>query len=54
MWDDDPIELSVFVVSYANSDQGNHSPNEHLDPDCFEHDIRTTSAFLDQFVDADM
>ncbi len=39
-------EVPILVVPYANHDQGNHSPNEHLDLDCFENGIRTTAAVL--------
>ncbi|XVH30583.1 M20/M25/M40 family metallo-hydrolase [Haloferacaceae archaeon DSL9] len=39
-------EIPAFVVPYANHDQGNHAPNEHLDLDCFEKGIRTSAAFL--------
>ena len=41
-------DVPVLVVPYANPDQGNHSPNEHLDLDCFENGIRTTAAFLER------
>lgn len=47
-------DVPVLVVPYANPDQGNHSPNEHLDLDCFENGIRTTAAFLARFADADL
>ena len=36
----------VLVVPYANPDQGNHSPNEHLDVDWFENGIGTTAMVL--------
>lgn len=39
-------DVPILVVPYANHDQGNHSPNEHLDLDCFENGIRTTAAVL--------
>jgi acetylornithine deacetylase/succinyl-diaminopimelate desuccinylase-like protein len=42
-------DVPVLVVPYANPDQGNHGPNEHLDLDCFENGIRTTAAFLRRF-----
>ena len=41
--------VPVLVVPYANPDQGNHAPNEHLDLDCFENGIRTSAAFLRRF-----
>jgi len=39
-------DVPVLVVPYANPDQNNHAPNEHLDLDCFENGIRTSAAFL--------
>jgi acetylornithine deacetylase/succinyl-diaminopimelate desuccinylase-like protein len=39
-------DLPVLVVPYANADQGNHSPNEHLDLEYFRNGIRATAAFL--------
>jgi len=36
-------DVPVLVVPYANHDQGNHSPNEHLDLDCFENGIATSA-----------
>ena len=30
----DELDVPVLVVPYANPDQRNHSPNEHLDFDC--------------------
>jgi acetylornithine deacetylase/succinyl-diaminopimelate desuccinylase-like protein len=42
-------DLPVLVVPYANADQGNHSPNEHLDVEYFRNGIRTTAAFLLQY-----
>lgn len=39
-------DVPVFVVPYANPDQGNHSPNEHLDLTHFENGIRTSAAVL--------
>lgn len=47
-------DVPVLVVPYANPDQGNHSPNEHLDLDCFENGIRTTAAVLEQVADVDL
>ncbi|WP_348612938.1 M20/M25/M40 family metallo-hydrolase [Halobaculum rarum] len=47
-------DVPVLVVPYANPDQGNHSPNEHLDLNCFENGIRTTAAFLERVADADL
>lgn len=43
------LALPVLVVPYANPDEGNHSPNEHLDLDCFQNGIRTTAEFLRRF-----
>lgn len=39
-------DVPVLVVPYANPDQGNHSPNEHLDLDCFENGIETSAELL--------
>lgn len=39
-------DVPVLVVPYANHDQGNHSPNEHLDVDCFENGIRTSARVI--------
>jgi len=36
-------DVPVLVVPYANHDQGNHSPDEHLDLDCFENGIATSA-----------
>jgi len=47
-------DVPVLVVPYANPDQGNHSPNEHLDLDCFENGIRTTAAVLERVAEADL
>jgi acetylornithine deacetylase/succinyl-diaminopimelate desuccinylase-like protein len=44
-------DVPVLVVPYANPDQHNHAPNEHLDLDCFENGIRTSAAFLHRFAD---
>ena len=44
-------DVPVLVVPYANPDQGNHSPNEHLDVACFENGIRTSAAFIRRFAD---
>jgi acetylornithine deacetylase/succinyl-diaminopimelate desuccinylase-like protein len=41
--------VPVLIVPYANPDQNNHAPDEHLDLDCFENGIRTTAAFLRRF-----
>ncbi|MEZ3115815.1 M20/M25/M40 family metallo-hydrolase [Halobaculum sp. MBLA0147] len=46
-------ETPLLVVPYANHDQGNHSPNEHLDLACFENGIRTTAAVLRRVAAAD-
>lgn len=43
------LDVDVLVVPYANPDQGNHSPNEHLDLDCFQNGIETTVRFLQKF-----
>ncbi|WP_277554198.1 M20/M25/M40 family metallo-hydrolase [Halobaculum limi] len=51
---DSLADVPVLVVPYANPDQGNHSPNEHLDLNCFENGIRTTAAFLERFADAEV
>lgn len=42
-------DLPVLVVPYANPDQGNHSPNEHLDLEYFRNGIRASAAFLAYF-----
>lgn len=42
-------DVPVLVVPYANPDQNNHAPNEHLDLDCFENGVRTSAAFLRRF-----
>ncbi|GAB6879095.1 M20/M25/M40 family metallo-hydrolase [Halorubrum gandharaense] len=39
-------DVPVLVVPYANHDQGNHSPNEHLDLRCFENGIRTSARVI--------
>jgi Acetylornithine deacetylase/Succinyl-diaminopimelate desuccinylase and related deacylases len=38
--------VPVFVVPYANHDQQNHSPNEHLTLECFEKGIQTSAAVI--------
>jgi acetylornithine deacetylase/succinyl-diaminopimelate desuccinylase-like protein len=43
------LNVPVLVVPYANPDQGNHSPNEHIDMDCFRYGIETTARFLQNF-----
>ena len=45
------LDVDVLVVPYANPDQGNHSPNEHLDLDCFQNGIETTARFLQEFTE---
>ena len=40
-------DVPVLIVPYANHDQGNHSPNEHLALDCFENGIRTTARLIE-------
>ncbi|MFC7097618.1 M20/M25/M40 family metallo-hydrolase [Halobaculum marinum] len=47
-------DVPVLVVPYANPDQGNHSPNEHLDLDCFERGIRTTAAVLERVAETNL
>lgn len=42
----DALDVPVFVVPYANPDQGNHSPNEHLTIECFRRGIQTSATFL--------
>ena len=42
-------DVPILVVPYANPDQNNHGPNEHLDTVCFENGIRTSAAFLTTF-----
>lgn len=43
------VDVPILVVPYANPDQANHSPNEHLDVACFENGIRTSAAFVERF-----
>ncbi|MFB6298969.1 MAG: M20/M25/M40 family metallo-hydrolase [Halobacteriales archaeon] len=43
------VDVPILVVPYANPDQGNHSPNEHLDVHCFENGIRVSAGFIDRF-----
>jgi acetylornithine deacetylase/succinyl-diaminopimelate desuccinylase-like protein len=38
-------------VPYANHDQGNHSPNEHLDLGCFENGIRTSARLIESLAE---
>lgn len=47
------LDVPVLVVPYANPDQGNHSPNEHLDLDCFRNGIETTAQFLQRVPDTE-
>lgn len=47
----DLADTPVLVVPYANPDQSNHAPNEHLDLDCFENGIRTSATFLRRFAE---
>ena len=42
----DALSVPVFIVPYANPDQGNHSPNEHLTMECFRSGILTSANFL--------
>ncbi|MCL9815515.1 M20/M25/M40 family metallo-hydrolase [Natronocalculus amylovorans] len=44
-------DIPVFVVPYANHDEGNHSPNENMELACFERGIRTSAAFLQAIAD---
>lgn len=48
---DEVLGTPTVVVPYANSDENNHSPDENLAIDCFEHGIRTTAALLSRLVD---
>jgi acetylornithine deacetylase/succinyl-diaminopimelate desuccinylase-like protein len=43
------LDVPVLVVPYANPDQGNHSPNEHLDLDCLHNGVRTSAGVLRSF-----
>lgn len=45
----DELDVPVLVVPYANPDQGNHSPNEHLDLDCLRNGIETSARFMQRF-----
>ena len=45
-------DVPILIVPYANPDQNNHSPNEHLDIECFENGIRTSAAFLGHLGDS--
>ena len=42
------VDAPILVVPYANPDQNNHAPNEHLDQACFENGIRTSVAVLER------
>lgn len=42
-------DVPILIVPYANSDQNNHGPNEHLDTVCFENGIKTSAMFLTRF-----
>jgi acetylornithine deacetylase/succinyl-diaminopimelate desuccinylase-like protein len=44
-------DVPVLVVPYANHDQGNHSPNEHLDLGCFENGIRTSARLIESLAE---
>ena len=44
-------DVPVLVVPYANHDQRTHSPNEHLDLDCFEHGIRTSARLIESLAE---
>lgn len=43
------VDVPILLVPYANPDQSNHAPNEHLDVDCFVNGIRTSAAFLEAY-----
>lgn len=43
------VDVPILVVPYANPDQNNHAPNEHLDVECFENGIRTSAAVIERF-----
>ena len=45
----DELDVPVLVVPYANPDQGNHSPNEHLDLDCLRNGIETSARVMQRF-----
>ncbi|HKL28792.1 MAG TPA: M20/M25/M40 family metallo-hydrolase [Natrialbaceae archaeon] len=45
------LDTPAVVVPYANSDENNHSPDENLAIDCFDHGIRTTAALLSRLVE---
>jgi acetylornithine deacetylase/succinyl-diaminopimelate desuccinylase-like protein len=40
------LDVPVLVVPYANNDQNNHAPNEHLDVECFRNGIETSAQVL--------
>ncbi|PSP57832.1 deacylase [Halobacteriales archaeon QH_7_66_36] len=40
------LDVPVLVVPYANPDQGNHSPDEHIDVGCFRKGIEVSAAFM--------
>ena len=43
------LDVPVLVVPYANPDQANHSPNEHLDLDCLRNGIATSALVVRRF-----
>ncbi len=43
------LDVPVLVVPYANPDQWNHSPNEHLDLNCLHNGVRTSAGVLRSF-----
>jgi len=43
------LDVPVLVVPYANPDQGNHSPDEHLDLDCFRNGIEVSATFMQSY-----
>ena len=44
-------DVPVLIAPYANHDQGNHSPNEHLELDCFENGIRTSARLIESLAE---
>lgn len=48
------LDVPVLVVPYANPDQEDHSPDEHLDLNCFRNGIETSARFLARVVNQDL
>ncbi|MDG5820230.1 M20/M25/M40 family metallo-hydrolase [Natronococcus sp. A-GB7] len=48
------LDVPVLVVPYANPDESNHAPDEHLDLDCFRNGIETTARFLQLLPEYDL